>query len=86
MSALVLAVARIRSPSTLTWNKRSSAEGVALGSGDVELGDADGLTDALGTGEASPVGCGPKTPMAKPTATTNNTKAPPTTPTATRRG
>jgi len=52
-----------------------------------EVGDGDELTDALGSAEASPTGCAPvKTAIAKPPATTNKTKAPPTTPAATARG
>ena len=86
MSALVLAVVRIRSPSTLTCNKRAPGGGDALGSGGVELGAADGLTDAPGVGEASAVGgASPKTPIASPTATPTTTTALTALP-ATRRG
>ena len=52
-----------------------------------EVDDEDGLADALGTAEASPVACGAlMTAIASPTATAGNTTAPPTTPTPTARG
>jgi hypothetical protein len=85
MSALVLAVARIRSPSTLTCNKMASGGGDALGSGGVELGAADGLTDAPGVGEASEAGRAPKAPITSPTARPTSTTAP-TAPATARRG
>lgn len=85
MPAVVLAVARIRNPSTLTWNKRASAGGDALGSGGVELAAADALTDAPGVGEASAADRAPKAPIASPTATPTSTTAP-TAPATAKRG